>query len=75
MGYTYVYGDNQGMLTSSTKIDAECKKKPVQIYYNIMHEYVAAGIMNTAKIDTKYNLVNFLGWESHHFHTSAFFGR
>ncbi len=45
-GRTVMYGDNQGMLTSSTKIDAECKKKHVQISYNIMRECVAAGVTN-----------------------------
>ncbi|KAL7461399.1 LOW QUALITY PROTEIN: hypothetical protein ACHAXS_007589, partial [Conticribra weissflogii] len=55
-GRMVLYGDNQGMLTSSTKIDAECKKKHVQISYNIMRECVAAGVTNLVKIDTKCNL-------------------
>ncbi len=73
-----LYGDNQGILTSSTFIDAECKMKHVQIPYDIMHEYAADGVTNTVKSDTECNLVDHLikglDWESHHFHTRKFFG-
>ncbi len=69
--------DNTGILT--TKIDADCKKKHVKISYNIMHECVASRVTNPVKIDTNYNLANFLtkglGWESHNFHTRTFCGK
>ncbi len=55
-----MYGDNQDMLNNSTKIDAECKKKHVQISYNIMCECIAAGVTNLVKINTECNLANIL---------------
>ncbi len=74
-----LYGNNQGMLTGSTMIDTGCKKKHVQISYNIMHEFVAAGVRNPANIDKECNLANFLtkrlDWEPNHFYTETYFGR
>lgn len=42
--------DNQGMLTSNTKIDTKCKKKHVQIFFKI-YEFIDAGFTNFVKID------------------------
>ena len=78
-GQTNLYGDNKGMLQSSTLIDSECKKRHLEIAYHKLRECVAAGIINPIKIHTDHNISDFLtkvtDWGTHHYHTGAFFGR
>ena len=77
-GPTILYGDNQGMIQSSTLIDSECKKKHITIAYNKMQECVAAKIVNPVKVGIEMNLSDVLtkgtAWKTHQFLTGVFFG-
>ena len=75
---TILYGDNQGMVQSSTLIDSECKKKHIVFEYHKMWECVVAKIVNPVKVGTEMNLSDVLtkgtAWKTHHFLTGVFFG-
>ena len=74
-----MYGDNEGILQSSSLIDLECKKRHLAIAYHKMRECVIAGIINPVKILMDHNISDFLmkllEWGPHHYHAGAFFSQ
>jgi hypothetical protein len=52
---TVLLGDNQGQLDSVTNPGAFCKKKHSHVAYHYIRECEASGIVESRKIDTKYN--------------------
>ena len=55
---TIMYGDNLGVIQSSTRPDSPLKKKNIAISYHKTRECVAAGIIEVRKVDTKDNLAD-----------------
>jgi hypothetical protein len=52
---TILLGDNQGQLDSVTNPGAFCKKKHSHVAYHYVRECEAAAIVESRKIDTKFN--------------------
>ena len=59
-GPTQIYGDNLGMLQSSTIPDSTLKKKWEQISFHIVREGTAAGIVDPRKVPTEENIADAL---------------
>ena len=59
-GPTQIYGDNLGMLQSSTIPDSTLKKKWEQISFHIVREATAAGIVDPRKVLTTDNIADAL---------------
>ena len=57
---TYVFCDNQSVITNSTTPGSKLKKKHVSISYHRVRESIAAGVIRVAYIHTKDNLADVL---------------
>ena len=57
---TKIFGDNQGVITSSSDPDSGLKKKHVAVAYHMAREAVAAGVGEIIKVEGKNNLADAL---------------